>query len=236
MSCERARIAAVTFDAGGTLLSPNPSVGHWYHYEASHAGLDSPGPAELTARFRLAWKGVHGQTGGFDYRRDSWRRLVDAVFGFKVGERVFGAIWVRFTDPTAWRVDEGALLCLRTLRDAGLRTAVISNWDERLEPLVKALGLGGEFDFVMASGPFGAHKPDRRIFDAAAGRWSIKPQSLLHVGDSWEHDVLGAVGAGWNAAYLGADPSGPEASVCGDWGAVSRWLSLQVSNPQTKCA
>ncbi|WP_025028753.1 HAD family hydrolase [Caldalkalibacillus mannanilyticus] len=46
----------------------------------------------------------------------------------------------------------------------------------------------------------GIEKPDQHIFETALG--NENPEKALFIGDTWEHDVVGALDASWNAIYL----------------------------------
>ena len=53
------------------------------------------------------------------------------------------------------------------VRAAGVKTCVISNFDDRLRPLLARLELDSLFDAVVVSAEVGAEKPSPRIFEAA---------------------------------------------------------------------
>ena len=53
---------------------------------------------------------------------------------------------------------------------------------------------------VVSSCDLGVAKPDPAIFRAAARLLDLPPRSILHVGDRWELDIVGAVAAGFDAA------------------------------------
>ena len=57
---------------------------------------------------------------------------------------------------------------LKLLKSAGLRLAVISNWDERLVPLLERLDLAHYFEVTFVSSVVGAPKPAAKIFNKAA--------------------------------------------------------------------
>ncbi|MGH8885167.1 MAG: HAD family hydrolase [Egibacteraceae bacterium] len=48
----------------------------------------------------------------------------------------------------------------------------------------------------------GYAKPDRRAFEAVAMYWGIRTSQILHVGDHWECDILGATAAGARAVWI----------------------------------
>ncbi len=198
-------VRAVTFDVGGTLIEPWPSVGGVYADVAGRLGTSALDAGVLDARFQSAWRTAH-QGDGFDYSRRAWMDLVRATFSGLTGRAadpdLFEALWQRFTEPDAWRVFPDVEPCLEALAARGLRVAVVSNWDERLRPLLGRFGLADRFEFVVASAEIGAHKPSRRIFAHAADRLGLPPSALVHVGDSRREDLDGARSAGWQALLI----------------------------------
>ena len=192
-------IRAVTFDVGGTLIEPFPSVGAVYADVAREFGLDCC-PETLTRQFMDYWIGRTR----FDYTHQEWFEVVQHAFrGYgDVTRELFVTVYDRFCEAAAWRLFDDALPALDALRDRGLRLAVISNWDERLEPLLGKLGLHARFEHITVSGKLGRHKPDREIFDHASRGLRIRPENILHVGDSLREDVEGAKGAGFHAARI----------------------------------
>src|SRR5215468_8746396 len=97
------RIAAVTFDVGGTLIQPWPSVGHVYAETAARHGVRNA-PAELLqARFQTAWRARKS----FDHSRAGWEQLVNEVFAGLTQEppnrTFFPELYQRFAGPAAWR-------------------------------------------------------------------------------------------------------------------------------------
>ena len=72
-------------------------------------------------------------------------------------------------------------------------------------------GLEGRFAFVVFSQDVRVRKPDRRIFEIAAREAGCPLDELLHVGDSYENDVLGAHGAGAKTVWLNRE--GMESNV-----------------------
>lgn len=94
-----------------------------------------------------------------------------------------------------------------TLREAaarGFRLGVVSNWPHAptIDRYVEASGWSPFLSAVVVSQRVGVIKPHPMIFGAAAEQLGLAPGALLHVGDDWAADVVGARGAGWRAAYL----------------------------------
>jgi putative hydrolase of the HAD superfamily len=202
-------VKAVTLDAAGTLLEPWPSVGDVYARVAEECGIGPISAGELNRRFGKAWKSKQG----FDYSRMAWRKLVEQTFAglAPLKPAFFDHLYDEFAQPRCWRVYDDVAPALERFRARGLKLAVISNWDERLRPLLTQIGLAPYFDAIVISTEVGVHKPDRAIFEHAANALRTAPNKVLHVGDSREEDFTAAQAAGFQAALLERDR--PEAAV-----------------------
>jgi putative hydrolase of the HAD superfamily len=80
-------------------------------------------------------------------------------------------------------------------RAQGLRLAVVSNFDQRLERLLAAFDLLGWMDVVILSSRAGAAKPSPQPFQLALDQLGLEPRQAWHIGDSPE-DEAGARAAG----------------------------------------
>jgi HAD superfamily hydrolase (TIGR01549 family) len=72
---------------------------------------------------------------------------------------------------------------------------IISNFDPRLDVLLRNMKINHYFDFVLSSYDCGFEKPDKRIFDKAIEASEIKdldPKECLHIGDTPITDYIGA--------------------------------------------
>ena len=195
------RPKAITFDVGGTLIEPFPSVGHVYADVAAEYGFKVI-PAVLDKRFRSAWK----DRGTFQHTRDDWARLVDRTFGDLLARgatRVFfDALYARFAEAKSWRVFDDVWPTIQSLKRYGIPLGIISNWDERLHPLLRRLKLECPFTVIISSHQAGHLKPAKEIFRAAAEGLSCTSPEILHVGDSMKEDIEGAKAAGMQAFLL----------------------------------
>lgn len=202
----RSTLRAITFDATGTLLDPYPSVGAIYAEIAHAEGLSVDGTA-LQDRFRSAFKAGRAHTRTDEAgERAFWRKLSGDVFSpwadATTMDRLFPALWEAFACADRWRPRGDIPALLSQLHARGLQLAMLSNWDARLHRVIAALGWRQWLSHVFISSELGAEKPDRMVFDHAAAALGCAPAEILHVGDSWDHDVAGALGAGWQAAWL----------------------------------
>jgi putative hydrolase of the HAD superfamily len=195
-------IRAVTFDVGGTLIEPWPSVGHIYAEIAALHGHGNLPPEELNQRFVQAWR----KRADFGYTRKEWAAVVDETFAGLAtrppSETFFAELYAYFTRVSAWRIFDDVWPVLERLSHAGIRLGVISNWDERLRPLLTDLGLAKYFEVITISCEAGCTKPAAEIFNVAARGLGVAPERILHVGDGLREDVQGAEAAGLRAAHL----------------------------------
>jgi putative hydrolase of the HAD superfamily len=197
-----ATIRAVSFDVGGTLITPWPSVGHVYAEVAARHGWPGVSVERLNRNFTRAWKALND----FTYTRPEWAALVKATFAGVIehppGRQFFSELYGRFAEPDAWKIYEDVLPALSRLRGGGFALAVISNWDRRLAPLLRKLELRDLFDALVVSCYSRHPKPSRLIFLQASRKLRLPPGSILHVGDSREMDFEGAKTAGLQAVLL----------------------------------
>lgn len=107
-----------------------------------------------------------------------------------------------FTAPGAICLYAETLDVLQTLRDHGLPLAVISNWSWDLEDRAHQVGLASYFDLIVASARAGCDKPHPEIFRRTLQALNVPPERALHIGDSYEADVVGARGVGMDALWL----------------------------------
>lgn len=89
------------------------------------------------------------------------------------------------------------------------RLAILSNWPlaATIDRYAEAAGWMPALSAIVVSQRVGAIKPHPAIFAAArAALGDPPPGSILHVGDDWAADVVGAKRAGWRAGYLAVRP------------------------------
>jgi FMN phosphatase YigB (HAD superfamily) len=92
---------------------------------------------------------------------------------------------------------------------AGHDLAILSNWPfaATIDLYVEAAGWRPLLRAVVVSQRVGVIKPHPTIFDEARRLLGDPPPgAILHVGDDWAADVVGAAAAGWRTAYLTQRP------------------------------
>jgi HAD superfamily hydrolase (TIGR01549 family) len=87
---------------------------------------------------------------------------------------------------------------LQRLREDGFKLAIVSNWDTPLDPLAERLGIAHYFDIIVASHDTRVRsaKPDAYIFEYTLEAVGVSAEETVHVGDTYEADIIGAQGVG----------------------------------------
>ncbi|HEX9819426.1 MAG TPA: HAD-IA family hydrolase [Methylomirabilota bacterium] len=204
-------VRAVFFDAGNTLIRmDDAAIAAALGRHGVAVTADDVQRAEWRARVRLD---ASLQPGASTEHPDTGERYVVYVLeelGVRDGATVAAlAAWRRSYNPPQglWTaVEPGAAEALALAREAGLRTAVISNSNGTVAAILDRLGLGPHLDFVIDSSEVGVEKPDPRIFQIALDRAGLRAHEAAYVGDLYSIDVVGARAAGLSAILM--DPGG----------------------------
>ena len=203
------KISLLTVDAAGTLLKPWPSVGAVYGKAARKKGIQVD-DTELDAQFGKAFKDVpkiaHKHQGE---EKEFWRKVVNLTFRpFYSGDlmdELFEELWELFARGEPWKLADQAVQTLTTLKDKNYRLAVLSNNDSRLRSVLRELQVDHLFEHLFISSELGFEKPQREIFQAVEETLEVTPQEIMHLGDSYSRDYLGAQESGWNPVLYGSD-------------------------------
>lgn len=210
-------VRAFFFDAGATLLRPNPPVEEVYSREFSRDGSRFSAQELLRALAR-AWEEVQAEKladryGGVRGEPAFWKALLNRVRahldGGVVSAEAFERLSSHFRDPGSWSIYEDVPDVLATLERRGFLLAVVSNWDSHLPALLEGLGLAGKFRAVSVSAIEETGKPEPEIFLRTCARLAVAPAEALHVGDSLVEDYEGARGAGLRALLLDREDRHP---------------------------
>lgn len=200
------RLRWVLWDVKDTLLRVRKSVGEQYCQEARRVGLAVPA-AEIEAAFRRAYRqhsclypnyGMAQGLGGQAW----WARVVQNTFS-QCGvrdqvllERLAQNLYHGFSGPENWEVFPDSEKALQGCVSLGLQLGVVSNFDNRLEGILRGCGLLSYFSFLLTSEMAGVAKPDPAIFRQALQRCGVTATSVAHVGDHYINDYRTAQSLG----------------------------------------
>lgn len=204
---------AILFDAGETLVRPEPSFGGLLHAilnDLGHAHTEDEvercaRPALMTALDRATsekrpWSVSPDSSIAF------WTGVYADMLGALGIEDRDGALATRiyreFAQPHRYGLFPDALPALRELKVHGYRLGVVSNWEDWLASLFERLGVVDLFDVVVVSGAEGVEKPDPAIFVRALERMGVDAAKSVYVGDSLTHDIAPALALGMGAVLI----------------------------------
>src|SRR5690606_5084401 len=156
-------------------------------------------------RFQDAWSAIPS----FAHTRADWERLVDQVFDGLIhpppSTTFFPELYAEFGRAAAWRLFDDVFPVLDALAARGVDLGIVSNWDERLRPLLEELRLSRYFNCIVISCETGFTKPSRVMFEEALRLLGRPASAVLHVGDGLAEDFGGARNAGLAALHLRRD-------------------------------
>ncbi|XP_073305854.1 uncharacterized protein [Primulina huaijiensis] len=197
---------ALLVDAVGTLLVPSQPMAQIYREIGEKYGVDYS-EVEILNRYRRAY----GQPWGksrlryVDDGRPFWQFIVSYSTGCSALQ-YFEELYDYYTTEKAWHFcDPNAEKVFYSLRKCGIKVAVVSNFDTRLRPLLRALKCDHWFDAVAVSAEVEAEKPNPMIFLKACELLGVQPEDAVHVGDDRRNDIWGARDAGCDAWLWGSD-------------------------------
>jgi putative hydrolase of the HAD superfamily len=70
---------------------------------------------------------------------------------------------------------------------------------------IETVGVGKYFEHVYIEGEMGRGKPLPEVFEMIAAEVGKRPDEILFVGNSYAHDILPAIEAGWHTAWIRRD-------------------------------
>lgn len=209
-------LRAILLDYGGTL---DGDALHWFdHFVAlwADAGVDLPYPA-LKEAFYAADAALTREA---DIAAFGLERMVRSHVAFQVrhlrldSPALAARVADRFIADTrvAWHRNRPLLARLAER----FRLGVVSNSYGNM-PALLAEARFAPFSVVLDSAIVGVAKPDPALYRLAAARLALPPAAILHVGDSWERDVVPAHTIGMRTAWLARPEITMPAEPTGVW-------------------
>ncbi|KAI3869684.1 hypothetical protein MKX03_011881 [Papaver bracteatum] len=197
---------ALLVDAVGTLVVPAQPMAQIYRQIGEKYGVDYS-EGEILNRYRWAYEKPWGNSRlrYVDDGRPFWQYIVSQSTGCS-DPQYFEELYHYYATDKAWRLcDPDAERVFMALRKAGVKLAVVSNFDTRLRSVLRALNCDHWFDAVTVSAEVAAEKPNPTIFLKACDLLEVKPEDTLHIGDDRRNDLWGARDAGCDAWLWGSD-------------------------------
>jgi len=193
---------ALLLDALGTLVELEPPVEPLRRELRERFGVEV-GVTEAAAALRaeIAFYRAHHDEASdrerlADLRRRSAAALRDALPPGAARELPLEPLTGALLAALRFRPFEEVPDVLRAARGCGVQLVVVSNWDVSLHDVLEETGLAPLLDGVVTSAEVGSGKPDGAIFARGLALAGVAADEAVHVGDSVEHDVAGALAAG----------------------------------------
>jgi putative hydrolase of the HAD superfamily len=208
-------IDAVLLDGMGTLVAlepPWPALAE--RLRDAHGVELSLADAERACRAEIAYYRAHHHEGRNPGSLEDLRRRCAEVLRAQLPPRAAEALSLEqltaaMLDSLRFSAYSDAPGALARLRARGLALVVVSNWDISLAAVLRDAGLEEMVDGVVTSAEVGHPKPAPEIFTAALALAGCAPGRAVHVGDSLDQDVHGALAAGIPAVLLRRDDTEP---------------------------
>ncbi len=186
-------ITTVAFDADDTLVDIRHAVTSGLTAVSSITGIPV---AEFAADASAHWRATP-ELPAREIRIASLRHTL-ARFGRRdrLDEMADLFFRTRFANSLPF---PGAVELLTTLRSAGFLLGYATNANSRTH----LCGLGGLFDFEIYALENGVpKKPHPDFFHAVLAAAGAPPEQVVYVGDTYDHDVVGAAGVGIRTVWL----------------------------------
>ncbi len=199
-------IKAVFFDVDFTLIFPGPTFqAEGYRRACAAHGIEvDPSTFDAaTAASSIILDDVEEQIYNHDLFIHYTASIIEHMGGR--GEKVIDVareIYDQWSVNHHFEMYDDAVPVLESLQRRGLIVGAISNSHRSLDAFCEHFSLA-DFITVSVSGfQHGYMKPHRSIFDVALDRAKVSASEAMMVGDSFKHDIEGALQAGWRAVLL----------------------------------
>ncbi|KAL0132526.1 hypothetical protein PUN28_000342 [Cardiocondyla obscurior] len=226
----RVRPRLITFDVTGTLLMTK--LDQYVEIGSEHGLLVEPRHLVRSFKANFAQLSqehpIYGKHTGLGWK-DWWKLIVHNVLkeqntsvSKETLDKVADNLISCYSTSKCWFKYPGTIDLLDFLQKQGIILGVISNFDERLESILKDVQIHQYFSFVLTSYDFGTEKPSLPIFEEALRlvksfeKKTILPEEAVHIGDSVDNDYFGAKNAGWNALLMKHDNEIDESKIPGE--------------------
>lgn len=202
-------IRTVFFDAGFTLLHPNPStpeicqricqqLGLHIHLEALRKRMTEADDYffRQSRQKRYTWASEKTiNEFWLDYYTNFLRPFVEEHDEPRLYQ-LARLVTEEYDKHTSWQIFPDVIPTLERLKERNYILGVISDWGISLGRILYQHRLNRYFDCMLVSAITRHAKPSSALYELALQRANSVADYTLHIGDSYIHDVLGARSVG----------------------------------------
>ena len=207
---------AIIFDLHYTILRLYPSRGILYQKIFKKHGFNSH-PREINKTFSEIWSKYGdekiAETSLSHYREktiEQWWFNFHFEMLKKLGLRDKGVAKIInkdissqfYSNPRVHKMYSDAKKILPYLKKHGIKLALVTNGYKSTKQIIEYFKINKYFDYILISCDIGISKPNSKLYRLVANKFSINPQEILCVGDSYPTDVVGAKKAGCGVAII----------------------------------
>ncbi len=210
------RYDVVLFDAGETLLRPEPSFPQLIVELLRHRGIeiDHDEPAWIDRALGRVFRAMDDLvtnkqqfSTSLERSRAFWTEIYARLLvelGIADADRELALyLYSEFTKPEHYGLFPDAMPALRELASEGYVLGIVSNFEVWLGTLLERLEVIEMMKVVVVSGTEGIEKPDPEIFRRALERLGgVAPERVVYVGDNPRIDVEPARALGMGAVLV----------------------------------
>jgi HAD superfamily hydrolase (TIGR01662 family) len=196
---------AVFFDVDFTLIYPGPTFqGSGYREFCAQYGVAVDASAfdravSAASTILDAQGGIYDPEVFIAYTR----RIIEAMGGSGPGvDAAARDIYAEWAACHHFSLYDDVADVLRELDRDGVKIGLISNTQRCLSSFERHFELEGLFSVALSSFEHGYMKPHPSIFEAALRATGARPEASVMVGDSYAHDIEGALRAGMRAVLV----------------------------------
>lgn len=189
----------IALDAAGTLFEPAQPVAQVYSScfgEHGHIASEAEWNKAFATAFSQTPDPIYpAPSDGDDVELAWWKAVVSnsaKATGFDLDnpsfDKIFTELFSHYASGSAWKLFPETKAVLSDFRQLGVKMAVASNFDSRLQLVLNELGVSDYFDIILTSADVGARKPDPAIALKILELSATNPTDCCLAGDSIKAD------------------------------------------------
>lgn len=193
-------ITAISFDLDGTLCTYDRSPQEVLDEALNRVGME---PFFTGAEYRAAFDThLESVDDMATLRRESFAELaIAAGHEAEIGRKVADT-YTALRDPSEVHWMPGAEAALNHLSERYPIAVVTNGIEDYQRAKLDALDIPSKVDVITVAGSETPAKPDPKPFERIIDHLDVAPGDTIHIGNSYESDIVGAHAAGLEAALV----------------------------------